>query len=234
MNDTDKKSIKEWSVDDRPREKMVAKGKNSLSNAELIAILIGSGNAELSAVELARVILDSVDNNLIDLSNMSVDELKQFKGIGEAKAVSIMAALELGSRRRAAETEVSDKVKNSFDAYERFLPHIVNRQQENFLVMFLNNNNKILRIENISTGSMTGTVVDPKIVFKKALNASATAIILCHNHPSGNIKPSGEDDFLTKKFIATGTLLDITVHDHIIVGEGRYYSYLEQDRMSKL
>ena len=234
MNDTDKKPIKEWSADDRPREKMVAKGKNSLSNAELIAILIGSGNAELSAVELARVILDSVDNNLIDLSNMSVDELKQFKGIGEAKAVSIMAALELGKRRRAAETEVSDRVKNSFDAYERFLPHIENRQQENFLVMFLNNNNKILRIENISTGSMTGTVVDPKIVFKKALAASATAIILCHNHPSGNIKPSGEDDLLTKKFIAAGALLDITVHDHIIIGEGRYYSYLEQDRMSKL
>ena len=234
MNDADKKSIKEWAADDRPREKMMAKGKTSLSNAELIAILIGSGNSELSAVELARVILDSVDNNLIDLSNLSIDELMQFKGIGEAKAVSIMAALELGKRRRAAENEVSDRIKNSFEAYERFLSHISNRQQENFLVMFLNNSNKILKIENISTGGMTGTVADPKIIFKKALAASATAIILCHNHPSGNTKPSGEDDSLTKKFIAAGALLDIVVHDHIIIGEGRYYSYLEQDRMRKL
>lgn len=234
MNETDKKSIKEWAADDRPREKMMAKGKNALSNAELIAILIGSGNSKLSAVELSRLILDSVDNNLIDLSNLSLEELMQFKGIGEAKAVSIMAALELGKRRRAAENEVSDKVKNSLEAYERFLPYISDRQQENFLVMFLNNANRILKIERISTGGMTETIADPKIIFKKALNASATAIIICHNHPSGNINPSGEDDLLTKKFVAAGALLDIMVHDHIIIGEGRYYSYLEQNRMSKL
>lgn len=231
MNDTDKKSIKEWAADDRPREKMMAKGKTALSNAELIAILIGSGNAELSAVELARVILDSVGNNLIDLSNLSLEELMQFKGIGEAKAVSIMAALELGKRRCGAESEASNKIKNSFEAYERLLSHISNFQQESFLVMFLNNANRILKIEIISTGGMTGTVADPKIIFKKALNVGATAMILCHNHPSGNINPSQQDDLLTKKFVAAGTLLDITVHDHIIIGEGRYFSYLEQGRI---
>lgn len=231
MNDNEKKSIKDWAVDDRPREKMVDKGRSSLSNAELVAILIGSGSNRRSAVELARDILDSVGNNLVNLSNLSLDELQKFNGIGPAKAVSIMAALELGSRRRSAESEVSDKVSNATEAYERFLPHILNRQQENFLVMFLSNANKILKIENISFGGMTGTVVDPKIVFKKALNASATAIILCHNHPSGNIRPSAEDDALTRKIIEAGKMLDITVHDHIIVGEGRYYSYNDQGRM---
>ena len=231
MNDSDKKSIKEWAADDRPREKMMAKGKTALSNAELVAILIGSGNSEMSAVELARLILDSVGNNLIDLSNLSLDELMQFKGIGEAKAVSIMAALELGSRRRSAEAEVSDKVLNSMDAYERFLPHIANPQQENFLVMFMTTANKVIKIEHISAGGMTETVVDPKIIFKKALNANATAVVLCHNHPSGSVSPSREDDALTRKFIAAGMLLDIVVRDHIIIGQGCYYSYLEHDRM---
>ena len=234
MNDTDKKSIKEWAADDRPREKMIAKGKSSLSNAELIAILIGSGNSKMSAVELARLILDSVGNNLINLSNLSLDELMRFNGIGEAKAVSIMAALELGKRRRGAEAEISDKLRGSFDAYERFLPHIANHQQENFLVMFLSNSNRVLKIENVSSGGMTKTVVDPKIVFKKALNVNATAIALCHNHPSGDITPSQQDDLLTKKFVAAGTLLDIVVRDHIIIGEGRYYSYLENGRILEL
>lgn len=234
MNETDKKSIKEWAADDRPREKMMAKGKASLSNAELIAILIGSGNSEMSAVELSRVILDSVGNNLIDLSNLSIDELMRFKGIGEAKAVSIMAALELGKRRRGAEVMVSDKVRNSFEAYERFLPYIANQQQENFLVMFLNSGNKVLRIESVSAGGMTETIADPKIIFKKALNINATAIVLCHNHPSGSVNPSKPDDNLTKKFVAAGTLLDIVVRDHIIIGEGQYYSYLEKGRISEL
>ena len=234
MNDTDKKSIKEWAADDRPREKMIAKGKSSLSNAELIAILIGSGNSKMSAVELARLILDSVGNNLIDLSNLSLDELMRFNGIGEAKAVSIMAALELGKRRRGAEAEISDRLKNSFDAYERFLPHIPNHQQENFLVMFLNNSNKVLKIENISSGGMSETIADPKIIFKKAIGANATGIILCHNHPSGSAKPSSQDDMLTKKFVAAGALLDIKVHDHIIIGEGQYYSYLEKGRIIEL
>ncbi len=234
MNDTDKKSIKEWAADDRPREKMIAKGKSSLSNAELIAILIGSGNSKMSAVELARLILDSVGNNLIDLSNLSLDELMRFNGIGEAKAVSIMAALELGKRRRGAEAEISDRLKNSFDAYERFLPHIPNHQQENFLVMFLNNSNRVLKIENISSGGMSETIADPKIIFKKAIAANATGIILCHNHPSGSANPSSQDDMLTKKFVAAGALLDIKVHDHIIIGEGQYYSYLEKGRIIEL
>ena len=229
---TEKKSIKEWAADDRPREKMIVKGKAALSNAELIAILIGSGNSELSAVELSRVILDSVDNNLIELSNLTLDDLKQHKGIGEAKAITIMAALELGKRRRAAEATLPEEVKDSKDAFERFLPYIDDLRQEHFLVMYLNQSNHALKVECISNGGTTHVIADPKIIFKNALNLGATCIVLGHNHPSGNPRPSEDDRLLTKKLVAGGKLLDIKVTDHIIIGNERYYSFRDHGEMT--
>ena len=229
---TEKKSIKEWAADDRPREKMIVKGKAALSNAELIAILIGSGNSELSAVELSRVILDSVKNNLIELSNLTLDDLKQHKGIGEAKAITIMAALELGKRRRAAEATLPEEVKDSKDAFERFLPYIDDLRQEHFLVMYLNQSNHALKVECISNGGTTHVIADPKIIFKNALNLNATCLILGHNHPSGNPRPSEDDRLLTKKLIAGGKLLDIKVTDHIIIGNERYYSFRDHGEMT--
>ena len=228
----EKKSIKEWAADDRPREKMMAKGKASLSNAELIAILIGSGNSELSAVELSRVILDSVDNNLITLSNLTLNDLMKHKGIGEAKAITIMAALELGKRRRAAEANMPKEVKSSKDTFERFLPYIDDPSQEHFLVMYLNQSNHPLKVECVSKGGTTNVIADPKIIFKNALNLGATCIVLGHNHPSGNPRPSEEDRLLTKKLFGAGKLLDISVTDHIIIGNERYYSFRDHGELT--
>ena len=224
---SEKKSIKNWAADDRPREKMIAKGKAVLSNAELIAILIGSGNSTMSAVELAREILDSVGNNLIGLSNLSLDELMTHKGIGEAKAISIAAALELGKRRRGAEAMLKSTINQAIDAYEYMLPYIEDFSLEHFLIMFLNRSNQVLKVECISTGGITNTTVDPKVIFKKALTLNATAIILCHNHPSGNPHPSHEDHSLTRKLRAAGKLLDIEVEDHVIIGAEQFYSFAE-------
>ena len=228
----EKKSIKEWAADDRPREKMMAKGKASLSNAELIAILIGSGNSELSAVELSRVILDSVDNNLITLSNLTLNDLMKHKGIGEAKAITIMAALELGKRRRAAEASLPKEVTNSKDTFERFLPYIDDPSQEHFLVMYLNQSNHPLKVECVSKGGTTNVIADPKVIFKSAINLGATCIVLGHNHPSGNPRPSEEDRLLTKKIFGAGKLLDIGVTDHIIIGNERYYSFRDHGELT--
>ena len=229
---TEKKSIKEWAVDDRPREKMIVKGKAALSNAELIAILIGSGNSEQSAVVLSRSILDSVDNNLIALSNLTLNDLMQHKGIGEAKAITIMAALELGKRRRGAEASLPTEVKDSKDSFERFLPYIDDMRQEHFLVLYLNQSNHALKVECISNGGTTNVIADPKVIFKNALNLNATCIVLGHNHPSGNPRPSADDRQLTKKLIAAGKLLDIAVIDHIIIGNERYYSFRDHGEMT--
>ena len=229
---SEKKSIKDWAPDDQPREKMMAKGKAALSNAELIAILIGSGNSEMSAVELSRVILDSVGNDLIALSNLTLDDLKGHKGIGEAKAVTIMAALELGKRRRAAEASLPTEVKDSKDSYERFLPYIEDMRQEHFLVLYLDQSNHALKVECVSHGGTTTVIADPKIIFKNALNIGATCIVLCHNHPSGNPRPSDDDRQLTKKLIAAGKLLDINVIDHIVIGNERYYSFRDHGEMT--
>ena len=228
----EKKSIKEWAADDRPREKMIVKGKSALSNAELIAILIGSGNSELSAVELSRAILDSVDNNLIELSNLTLDDLMQHKGIGEAKAITIMAALELGKRRRGAEANLPTEVKDSKDSFERFLPFIDDPKQEHFLVMYLNQSNHALKVECISNGGTTNVIADPKIIFKNAISIGATCLVLGHNHPSGNPRPSEDDRLLTKKLYAAGKLLDIAVIDHIVIGNERYYSFRDHGEMT--
>lgn len=229
---TEKKSIKDWAKDDRPREKMINKGKAALSDSELLAILLRTGKEGQSAVELARAILDKADNNLINLSNLTFKELKEFKGIGEAKAITLMAALELGKRRRAAEATLPNEVKDSRDTFERFLPYIDDMKQEHFLVMYLNQSNHPLKVECISNGGTTNVIADPKIIFKNALSLNATCIVLGHNHPSGNPRPSEDDRLLTKKFVAAGKLLDINVIDHIIIGNERYYSFRDHGEMT--
>ena len=229
---TEKKSIKEWAADDRPREKMITKGKAALSNAELMAILLHTGSGEQSAVELSRSILDTVDNNLIALSNLTLDDLMKHKGIGEAKAITIMAALELGKRRRGAEASLPTEVKDSKDSFERFLPYIEDMRQEHFLVLYLNQSNHALKVECISNGGTTNVIADPKLIFKNALGLNATAIILGHNHPSGNPRPSEDDRQLTKKLVAAGKLLDIAVMDHVIIGNERYYSFRDHGEMT--
>lgn len=229
---TQKKSIKEWAADDQPREKMMAKGKNALSNAELLAILLRTGDIGTSAVELSRSILDSVDNDLIALSNLTLDDLMQHKGIGEAKAITIIAALELGKRRRGAEANLPTEVKDSKDSFERFLPYIDDMRQEHFLVLYLNQSNHALKVECLSNGGTTNVIADPKLIFKNALNLGATCLVLGHNHPSGNPRPSEDDRQLTKKLVAAGKLLDITVIDHIIIGNERYYSFRDHGEMT--
>jgi DNA repair protein RadC len=229
---TRKKSIKEWAADDQPREKMMAKGKSALSNAELLAILLRTGDIGTSAVELSRSILDSVDNDLIALSNLTLDDLMQHKGIGEAKAITIMAALELGKRRRGAEANLPTEVKDSKDSFERFLPFIDDMRQEHFLVLYLNQSNHALKVECLSNGGTTNVIADPKLIFKNALNLGATCLVLGHNHPSGNPRPSEDDRQLTKKLVAAGKLLDITVIDHIIIGNERYYSFRDHGEMT--
>ncbi len=229
---TEKKSIKEWAKDDRPREKMISKGKAALSDSELLAILLRTGMEGQSAVDLARAILDSVGNDLIKLSELSLKELKGIKGIGEAKAITLMAALELGKRRRAAEANLPKEVKDSKDTFERFLPYIDDMKQEHFLVMYLNQSNHVLKIECISNGGTTHVIADPKIIFKNALNLNATCLVLGHNHPSGNPRPSEDDRQLTKKLVSAGKLLDIKVIDHIIIGNERYYSFRDHGDMT--
>ena len=228
----DRKTIKEWAADDRPREKMIAKGKGALSNAELIAILIGSGSGGQSAVELARNVLSAVNDNLFDLSKLSIDELKQHKGIGEAKAVSIMAALELGRRWSLTSPEERHTISNSKEAYESFLPLIDDPSKEHFMVAYLNQGNKIIKMERISIGGITSTMADPKVIFKTALLKDATALMLCHNHPSGVARPSAEDKLLTQKIVAAGKIFDIEVLDHLIIGENSYFSFAEQGMMN--
>ncbi len=229
---TEKKSIKEWASDDRPREKMIAKGKAALSDSELLAILLRVGKEGQTAVDVARSLLNSVGNDLIRLSNLTLDDLTQHEGIGKAKAITIMAALELGKRRRAADAKESDEVKNSNDAYERFLEKIEDKNQEHFLVLYLDQSNHPLDVRCISNGGTTHVIADPKIIFKNALRLNATCIVLGHNHPSGNPRPSTDDRKLTQKLVAAGKLLDITVKDHIIIGNERYYSFLDHGEMT--
>ena len=232
MIENKRKTIKHWAIDDRPREKMVAKGKGALSNAELIAILIGSGSGELSAVELARQMLGGVNDNLYDLSKLGIDELKQHKGIGEAKAVSVVAALELGRRWSISSPKERNSINNSKEAYDSFLPLIDDPGKEHFMVAYLNQGNKIIQMERISTGGITSTLADPKVIFKKAIVKEATAIMVCHNHPSGVARPSSDDRQLTGKIIAAGKILDINVLDHLIIGENSYFSFAENGMMN--
>ena len=227
-------SIKSWSQDDQPREKLRDKGRNSLSNAELVAILIGSGSKNESAVDLSKRILSSVDNNLISLGKLSLKQLMKFKGIGEAKAITIAAALEMGRRRGVEDEIVLDKIESSKSVFRVMQPLIGDLAHEEFWIIYLNNSNKVLRKQQLSRGGMTGTLVDIRIVMKQALEEGATSIILAHNHPSGNPAPSDQDITLTKKLIAGGKLLDITVLDHIIVAGDTYFSFADEKSLEDI
>jgi DNA repair protein RadC len=221
-------TIKAWAEEDRPREKLRDKGQRMLSDAELIAILIGSGNRKETAVELSRRILGQVNNNLQELSKLSVGELKKFKGIGEAKAIAIVAAMELARRRKNTETIKRDKITGSTDIYELMRPLFLDLPHEEFWVVLLNRSNAIIKKEFVSRGGVSGTVVDPKIIYKLALENLASSIVLCHNHPSGNLKPSDADVKLTKKLKDAGVLLEIPVLDHMIITDAGYYSFADE------
>ena len=220
--------IRNWSEDDKPREKLMIKGKAALSDAELIAILIGSGSRNESAVDLSKRILGSVQNNLNALGKLSMAQLMQFKGIGEAKAISIMASMELGRRRRAEEAQELDKITSSKSVFEIMQPIIGELSHEEFWILYLNNSNKVISKAQMSVGGITGTLVDVRLVFKMALEKCATALILCHNHPSGTLIPSDADKQLTKKLKTAGDSLDIKVLDHLIVTERNYFSFADE------
>jgi len=223
--------ITQWDEMDKPREKLMAKGKDALSDAELIAILLGSGNREKSAVELAREILIESKNNLNALAHFSITDLMKFKGIGEAKAISIAAALELGRRRREAEVIEKKKIKTSKDAFEYMQPVLDNKPFEEFWVIMLSRSNKIISRQIISSGSLSGSLADPKKIFKLALEKLAAALILAHNHPSGNLTPSESDKKITTKIVSAGSILDINVLDHVIIGDGEYFSFADEGLM---
>jgi DNA repair protein RadC len=218
-------SIKNWAEDDKPREKLMLKGKSVLSDAELVAILIGSGSRNESAVDLSKRILASVDNNLNALGKLSLQQLTSFKGIGEAKAISIVAAMELGRRRRSEDALELAKITSSKAVFEIMQPIIGELPHEEFWVLYLNNSNKVLHKSQLSKGGMTGTLVDNRIVFKIAFEQNATSIILTHNHPSGKLMASDADIQITKKLKLAGQQLDIPVLDHIIITENSYYSF---------
>ena len=224
----DKISIKAWAEEDRPREKLNSQGRRALTDAELIAILIGSGSRTESAVELSKRILHHYGNDLNKLGKASVTELSRFKGIGEAKAISIIAAMELGRRRRNEDVVELTKITSSKAVFGVMHPIIGELSHEEFWVLFLNNSNKILFKSQLSKGGMTGTMVDVRIVFKIAFEQNATAIILTHNHPSGKLQASDADIQITKKIKTAGQQLDIPVLDHIIITENGYYSFADE------
>ena len=223
-----KLSIKEWAVEDRPREKMQTKGIRSLSEAELIAILIGSGNLDESAVEVSRRILASVNNNLNELGKKTISDLRKFKGIGEVKAITIMSALELGRRRKESEPDEKPKVITSADAASIFKPLLSDLPHEEFWVLLLNRNNLLIDKMMVSQGGLSGTIIDVRIILKMALDKLACSIILCHNHPSGNLIPSEADKDITKKIQEAGKHMDIPVLDHLIIGNGSYFSFADE------
>jgi DNA repair protein RadC len=223
-----KYSIKQWAKDDRPREKLLSKGASALSNSELIAILIINGSKEKSAVELAQDILRIGKDNLNELGKLSVKELMKIKGIGEAKAISIVAAMELGRRRQTAPLLEKNIINSSTEVASYLQARLKDHKHEVFAVLFLNRSNKINHFQIISEGGITGTVADPRIIVKKALEEDAVSIILCHNHPSGSLKPSKADEELTFKIKEAAKYFDIKVLDHLIVSDDGYYSFADE------
>lgn len=227
MNELLKQPITSWAEDDRPREKLLEKGKSSLSEAELLAILIGSGSRGESAVELCKRILGDNGNNLVELGRLSIQDLMKYKGIGEAKAISIIAALELGRRRRELEALEKNKISSSNDVFELFHGDLSDLNTEEFWILLLNRANKVMKKVKISSGGISGTVADTRVIFKNAIEHLSSSIILVHNHPSGNNKPSQTDITLTKKLVEAGKIMDISVLDHIIVAENNYFSFAD-------
>lgn len=222
------RAITAWAEEDRPREKMLLKGKHALSDAELLAILLGSGTVGESAVTLAQRILASVGNNLHELGKRSVKELQRFKGVGQAKAISIAAALELGRRRQLSDLRERPRISGSRDAFNAIAPLLSDLHHEEFWLLLLTKANEVFARERLSVGGMSGTVVDAKLAYKTALDAMAAAVIAIHNHPSGNLQPSQADIELTKKMQQAGVLLDLPLLDHLIVSERGYYSFADE------
>ena len=219
--------ITEWAVEDRPREKLMIKGAASLSEAELLGILISSGTKDKSAVDLGRELLSVVGNNLNSLGKLSVGDIKKIHGIGTARAVTIIAALELGRRRKLAEALHSQKINGSKDVAEIFQPLLADLPHEEFWILFLNRSNRIISKMKLSQGGISGTVTDVRIIMKKAIEHLASGIIVCHNHPSGNLNPSEADTQITNKIKESGKLLDIRLHDHLIISDKDYFSFTD-------
>lgn len=221
-------TIKSWAEGDRPREKLLLNGRHTLSDAELIAILIRTGIKNQSAVELAKQILHQCNNNLSELSRLNVKELARFKGMGNVKAITVIAALELGRRRRESEAVKKEAISSSSDIVGLMQPQLADLVHEEFWLILLNRANHVITRLAISKGGISGTVVDPRLVFKAAIEHHASGIILCHNHPSGNVKPSSEDINLTKKLRDAGKNLEINVLDHIIIAGASFYSFADE------
>lgn len=220
--------IKSWAEEDRPREKLLQKGRAVLSDAELLAILLGSGTARLSAVDVAKLVLKAAQNDLNVLARFSVKELMKQKGIGEARAITIVAALELGRRRKEADAPARTTITCSRDIYHVMQPHLQDLPHEEFWVILLNRANVVMRTVSISRGGVAGTVADPKLIFKEALEQLASSIVLVHNHPSGNRNPSAADIALTRKLKEAGQLLDLPVLDHLIFTDQGYHSFADE------
>jgi DNA repair protein RadC len=221
-------TIKNWAEEDRPREKLLLKGKSILSNAELIAILIGSGTKTMSAVDIGMAILAEFDNDLNKIARLTVAELMKFNGIGEARAITIVSALELGRRRKDTDHKKNMRITCAKETYDFIAPDLLDLRHEEFWVIFLKRNNEVIKKEKISAGGVAGTVVDRKIIFNKALECLASYMILVHNHPSGNLKPSNEDIQITKQLKEAGKLMDIPVVDHLIFTDASYFSFADE------
>jgi len=224
-------TIKSWAEDDKPREKLMLKGRNTLSDAELVAILIGSGSRNETAVDLSKRILSSIDNNLNKLGKLSIDELCKFKGIGEAKAISIVAAMELARRRQTEKALEVKQILSPKQIFEIMQPIIGDLQHEEFWVLYLNNSKKLLHKAQLSKGGITATVVDMRIIFKTAFEQNATSIILVHNHPSGSLEPSKADDQITESLVTAGKQLNILVDDHLIITQNGFYSFANNNKI---
>jgi DNA repair protein RadC len=229
MDEYSNLSIRNWAVEDRPREKLISKGLQSLSDSELIALLIGSGTRKISAVELARQILNKAENNLDKLGKFSVSDLKKLKGIGQARAVSIVAALELGRRRKLTDPHDTIKITGSGDVFNLMWPLLSDISHEEFWVLLLNRSNKVIEKRKISQGGITGTVTDIRMILKMAIENLSTSLILCHNHPSGNLQPSDADISITRRLKESASLMDITLLDHIIIAGNHYYSFADEN-----
>jgi DNA repair protein RadC len=222
-------NIKNLAEDDRPREKLATKGKNSLSDAELLAIVLGSGNIKETAIQLAQRILSENDNSLANIAKLNINELKKYRGVGTVKAINIIAAFEIGRRRNDIEPLEKNSIKNTKQAYEIFKPFLSDLRHEEFWICMLDKANHIIKTENVSKGGISATIVDIKLICKRLLECNATGIILAHNHPSGNLNPSAEDIKITKNLKEAISMFDINLYDHIIVGENNYTSFADKN-----
>jgi DNA repair protein RadC len=228
----DFKSIKNWAIDERPVEKLVSKGSDALTNAELLTILINTGTRNRSALDIAKDLLEKGNQSLLELSKLSLADFKKIKGIGEKKAVTIIAALELGKRRQLSQALERPSISNSKSAYEILVTYFLDIFVEQFYVIYLSNNNAVLSVEKMSEGGMTATMVDARVIFKRALEITgATKIVLAHNHPSGNLTPSQADKLLTQRMKEAGKFLEFELLDHVIVGHNQYFSFADEGLM---